>query len=98
VPSAEGGRQLATASPGDLEASRAAQARQWETRFADLLADYPEATAGLQALLAEFRASTPQTGGNVTNMVSGTVHHGPVLMGRDFGDITIGSPDKQPRG
>ena len=91
-------RQLATGSPGDLEASRAAQASQWQTRFADLLADHPEATAELQGLLAEFRASTPRTGGNVTNTVSGTIHHGPVLMGRDFGDITIGSPDNRPGG
>lgn len=29
------------------------------------------------------------------NTISGTVH-GPVLMGRDFGDITIGSPDHRP--
>jgi hypothetical protein len=91
-------RQLATASPGDLESSQVTQARQWETRFADLLADYPEAAGELRGLLAEFRASTPQTGGNVTNMVSGTIHNGPVLMGRDFGDITIGSPDSKSGG
>jgi hypothetical protein len=88
-------RQLATAAPGDLESARASQARQWETRFADLLADHPDAAAELRALLAEAGAAVSKPGGNVTNTVSGTVH-GPVLTGRDFGDITIGSQDRQP--
>jgi hypothetical protein len=88
-------QQLSAAAPGSLESAQAAQARQWETRFADLLADHPESAAKLQALLAEAGAAIPEPGGNVTNTVSGTVH-GPVLMGRDFGDITIGTPDTQP--
>ena len=87
--------QLAAAAPGDLESAQATQARRWQTRFVDLLADQPEVATELQALLAEFRAGSPGDGGNVVNTVSGTVH-GPVLMGRDFGDITIGSPDRQP--
>jgi hypothetical protein len=88
-------QQLAVTAPEELESAQATQARQWETRFADLLVDHPEAAAELQALLAELKAAIPQTGGNVTNTISGTVH-GPVLMGRDFGDITIGSPDHRP--
>jgi len=91
-------QQLAAAAPGELESARATQARQWETRFADLLADHPEAAGELQALLAESRASLPGAGGNVTNTISGTILNGPVLMGRDFGDITIGRPDNQPGG
>ena len=86
-------QQLATAAPGDRESAQTSQARQWETRFADLLADHPEAAGELQALLAEFKAMIPETGGNVTNTISGTILGGPVLMGRDFGDITIGRPD-----
>jgi hypothetical protein len=89
-------QQLAAAAPGVLESAQAIQARQWETRFADLLADHPEAAAELQALLTEFKALSPGTGGNVTNTISGTVRNSPVLMGRDFGNITIGSPDNQP--
>jgi hypothetical protein len=38
-------RQLAAATQDDVKSSQAAQARQWETRFADLLADHPEAAA-----------------------------------------------------
>jgi hypothetical protein len=92
-------RQLAAATRADVKSSQAAQARQWETRFADLLADHPEAAAELQALLADFRAMLPDTGGNVTNTISGSVLGGPVLMGRDFGDITIGgNQDDQPGG
>lgn len=91
-------QQLTAATPGELETTRATQARQWETRFADLLADHPEAAGELRALLTEFRAALPDAGGNVTNTISGTVLNGPVLMGRDFGDITIGGPDDRPGG
>ena len=93
-------RQLTTATGADTQSSQAAQARQWETRFADLLDEHPEAAGELQALLAEFRAALPGAGGNVTNTISGTVRGGPVLMGRDFGDITIGGgqEDDQPAG
>jgi hypothetical protein len=86
-------QQLAVAALGDRESAQATQTRQWEIRFADLLADHPETAAELQALLAEFKATIPEAGGNVTNTISGTVRGGPVLMGRDFGDITIGGQD-----
>lgn len=85
-------QQLTAVSPKEIEGKQAAQARQWQTRFADLLADHPEAAEELQSLLAEFTAATRDTGGNVTNTISGTVH-GPVLMGRDFGDITLSGQD-----
>jgi hypothetical protein len=92
-------QRLTAATREDAQSSQAAQARQWETRFADLLADHPEAAGELQVLLDEFRAALPGTGGNVTNTISGTVLGGPVLMGRDFGDITIGgNQDDQPAG
>ena len=34
----------------------------------------------------------------VTDAISGTILGGPVLMGRDFGDVAIGSPENQPGG
>jgi hypothetical protein len=71
-------QRLAGAAPGDLDGTRAAQARQWATRFADLLADHPEAAAELRALLAELSAAPPDAGGNVINTISGTVRNGPV--------------------
>jgi hypothetical protein len=43
--------QLSAAMPGDLETVQAALAAQWETRFADLLADHPDAEAELAALV-----------------------------------------------
>lgn len=86
-------RQLAASTPGELERAQAMQARQWQTRIADLLADHPEAAGELQALMAELRPALPHPGGNVTNTITGTVHNGPVLMGRDFGPITIGGQD-----
>jgi len=90
-------RQRLSAAEGDHQSARAALISQWETRFTDLLADHPNAAEELRSLLAEFRATAPGAVGNVTNTVSGTVRNGPVLMGRDFGDITIGSQDNQPR-
>jgi len=89
-------QQLATAAPGELEGAHATQVRRWETRLLDFLADHPEAAGELRALVAEFRSGLPDAGGNVTNTISGTVRGGPVLMGRDFGDITIGRQDDPP--
>ncbi len=94
-------QQLTAASAadaGDRERAQSAQARQWETRLADLLADHPEAAAELRALIAEFRPAAAETSGNVTNTISGTVSNGPVLMGRDFGRITIGREEDSPSG
>jgi hypothetical protein len=89
-------QQLSGAAPGDLERAQAVQASQWKIRFADLLADLPEAAPEIKALLADMKAAMPETGGNVTNTVSGTILGGPVLLGRDFGDITIGRPAERP--
>jgi hypothetical protein len=91
-------QQLAVTTPGELERAQETQARQWQTRIADLLADHPEAAAELQALMAEFQPALPPAGGNVINTITGTVHNGPVLMGRDFGPITIGGHDDTPGG
>ena len=88
--------QMAAAAPGDLDSARMAQLRQWQTRLVDLIADHPEAADELRTLIAEFRPAAAQAGGNVTNTISGTVSNGPVLMGRDFGRITIGRQDDPP--
>jgi CTP:molybdopterin cytidylyltransferase MocA len=91
-------QQLAIATQGELESAHATQARRWENRFMDFLADHPEAAGELRALVEKFRTALPDAGGNVTNTISGTVRGGPVLMGRDFGDITIGRHDDPPGG
>jgi hypothetical protein len=85
-------QRLTAASQDDADDARTAQAGQWATRFADLLAEHPEAIAEVRALIADLQAALPGGGDNVTNTISGSVKHGPVLMGRDFGDVTIGSP------
>jgi hypothetical protein len=85
-------QQLTGTAPGALERVQAAQTAQWQTRFADLLADHPKAATELRALLAELQSTVPEVGGAVTNTISGSMVNGPVLMGRDFGDITINPP------
>lgn len=82
-------RQLTAAVPEDLDNVRAVQAGQWQTRFADLMEDHPEVAIELGAIVAELRFSVGDAGGAVRNIITGSVVHGPVLMGRDFGDITI---------
>lgn len=82
-------QQLTAAAPGELETVQAAQAVQWQTRFADLLADHPEVSVELNAIVAELQSVAPETSGAVTNTITGSTVHRPVLMGRDFGDITI---------
>jgi hypothetical protein len=85
--------QVTAATPDDLETVQAALAAQWETRFADLLADHPDAEAELAALVKEIRPTVTGTdhavaaGGNVTataqgggvaaNVIHGDVHAGP---------------------
>jgi hypothetical protein len=89
--------QLTTAAPGDLETVQAALAAQWETRFADLLADHPDAAEELAALLKDIKPAVTAAdhsvaaGGNVTatakgggvaaNVVHGDVHAGPTRPG-----------------
>jgi len=51
--------QLAATPPGELERAQAALAGQWQTRFADLLADYPEAAGDVEALVREINANLP---------------------------------------
>jgi hypothetical protein len=90
--------QLTAASAGDLETVQAALAAQWETRFADLLADHPDAGAELAALVKDIRPTVTATdhavaaGGNVTataqdggvaaNVIHGDVHAGPTRPGQ----------------
>ena len=89
--------QLTAATPGDLEQVRAALAAQWETRFADLLADHPDAEAELAALVKDIKPDltaadhSVAAGGNVTatahdqgvaaNVIHGDVHMGPTRPG-----------------
>jgi GrpB-like predicted nucleotidyltransferase (UPF0157 family) len=89
-------QELTAAHPREAEAVRARLAGQWRTRFADLLADHPDAATELDALIADLRAHATDADRTVTNTITGAVVHGPVLMGRDFGDITIESAGTTP--
>jgi len=85
-------QELAMTTPGELGSVQVAHAGRWRTRFADLLAEHPEVEAELSAIVAEFGSTAPDYGGNMMNTITGSVLKGPVVMGRDFGDIMIGSP------
>jgi hypothetical protein len=92
--------QLTAAAPDDLETVQAALATQWETRFADLLADHPDAEAELAALVKQIRPTVAAAdhavaaGGNVTatahgggvaaNVIHGDVHAGPTRPDQVF--------------
>jgi len=82
---------LAAAKPGELGQAQAAEAARWESRFADLLANHPDAMPELAALVKDLTAALPAGGGNVTNTISGGALHGSVLMGRDFTFTNPGS-------
>ncbi len=64
--------ELTAAGPAELEQVRAGLAAQWQARFADLLADYPDVEAELDALVAE-----------ITVGVRGTSDHS-AAAGRDM--------------
>jgi hypothetical protein len=92
--------QLTAAAPDDLETVQSALATQWETRFADLLADHPDAEAELAALVKQIRPTVAAAdhavaaGGNVTatahgggvaaNVIHGDVHAGPTRPDQVF--------------
>ena len=89
--------QLTSAAPGDLEQVQAELAAQWEIRFADLLADHPDAAADLAALVKDIRpdvtaadhavaagenvTATAKSGGVAANVLHGDVHAGPTRPG-----------------
>ena len=89
--------QLTAATPGKLETVRASLAAQWETRFADLLADHPDAEAELAALVKDIKptvtaadhsvaaggnvTATAKSGGVAANVIHGDVHQGPTRPG-----------------
>jgi hypothetical protein len=52
-------QQLTAAADTDLEPARAAAARRWEGRFADLLDEDPGVEANLRALVEEIQAQLP---------------------------------------
>jgi hypothetical protein len=88
--------QLTTASPGEQEGLQAALASQWQTRFADLLADHPDSEAELAALVDEIRASLPvmaaghavAAGRDLNIKAQG----GGVAVGVIHGDVTLPDP------
>ena len=92
--------QLTVASPGEVAAVQAALAVQWETRFADLLAEHPDAEADLAALVKEIKpavtaadhsvaaggnvTATAKSGGVAANVIHGDIHQGPTRPGLVF--------------
>ncbi len=72
--------QLTSAAPGELERVRTTVAAQWQTRFTDLLDEYPDAEPELRALVADIEARLP------AGTVAATDHS--IAAGRD---INIGA-------
>ena len=80
--------ELAKATGTGAEQALADHQAQWKVRFADLLDVHPDAAAQLKQLAADIQAQLPAQA-NVANTIIGGVHHGPVLMGRDFTGIIV---------
>jgi hypothetical protein len=92
-------REQLTAAGADLEPARAAQARRWEGRFADLLDEDPGLEAELRALVEEIAAQLPAgtvaaadhsvaAGRDVSISASG----GGVAAGVIHGGVSAGNP------
>jgi hypothetical protein len=87
--------QLAGAPGAELEQVQALLAGQWQTRFADLLADHPDAEPELAALVEELRpVIAAPTGHSVA--AAGNVNikadHGSVAAGVIHGDVRPPGP------
>ena len=93
--------QLMAAVPRELEGAQAALAGQWEIRFADLLADHPDAVIELNDLVKDVQTrvaaarhsavagrdmvADADRGGFAANVVHGDVTVGPMSPGRANG-------------
>jgi hypothetical protein len=87
--------ELTAADPADLEKVQAVLAGRWQTRFADLLADHPDAEAELAELVRELRpVITSAAGHSVTagRDVNVSADHGSVAAGVIHGDVTLPGP------
>ncbi len=89
--------QLTATPPDKLDAVQANLAQQWQTRFADLLADHPDAQAELEALVEEIRPSGPVTATDHSvaagRDVNVTASGGSVAAGVIHGNVTLpGTP------
>jgi hypothetical protein len=86
-------RQLSSVSPGDLVQAQAAEATAWQTRFADMLADHPEAVGELDALVREIAASIPAAADHSAtagrDMIA-RADHGSAAANVVHGNITVG--------
>jgi len=85
--------QLTAAAPAELEAVRAKLAGQWEVRFADLLADYPDAAADLEALAREISlgavSASDQSAAAGRDMIA-HAEHGSAAVNVANAPITVG--------
>lgn len=91
--------QLAAASPMELESVRARLAGQWEVRFADLLADHPDAAVELEALVREISPGAVSAG--INSAAAGhdmTAHaeHGSAAMNVANAPVTVGPTSPGP--
>jgi hypothetical protein len=86
-------RQLTAVSPCDLVQAQAAEATAWQTRFADMLTDHPEAAGDLDALVREIAASIPvaadHSGAAGRDMIA-WADHGSAAANVVHGNIAVG--------
>jgi hypothetical protein len=89
--------RLAAAAPAEFEQVRAALAVQWQTRFADLLTDHPDAEAEVRGLVEELQRELPAvapSGHSVAAArdVNVTAEGGSVAAGVIHGDVVPPGP------
>jgi hypothetical protein len=84
--------QVTTACPPDLQRAQAALAAQWQTRFANLLANHPDAEAELAALVDELKLVVPAAADHSVSAgrdLNVTADRGSVAAGVIHGDVTL---------
>lgn len=88
-------KELTAAEPGELERVREGLAGQWQTRFADLLTDHPDAEAELKALIELLTRSAPVASDHAASAgrdMTVRADRGGVAAGVIHGNVSTGRP------
>lgn len=87
---------LIAADPASLPRVRETEAAAWQTRFADELADHPDAAGKLEALIGEISVIAAGHSAAAGRDMTARADHGGFAANVMHGDVTVGPTTPHP--